>query len=106
MRNSRLCEFLLFSQKSHFSLQMNDVMKCKFLISSSIREEHETLAGLRAELQEAAHSIRQEHSDNKTLLELNRLQERCLHLEAELKEAKNQLCVSAVVCVSVHYFCF
>ena len=71
------------------------------MIYSSIKEEHETLAGLRAELQEAAHSIRQEHSDNRTLLELSRLQERCLHLENELREANNQLFSPAVIYVSV-----
>lgn len=57
----------------------------------SLEEEHRTLAGLRIELQEAAHFLRQEHSDSKTIVELNHLQERCSQLEHELKDAKEQL---------------
>lgn len=69
-------------------------------VSCRIEEEHHTLSALRAELQEAAHSLRQEHSDTKTIVELSRLQDRCLHLETELKETKNQLFTSSVNLVS------
>lgn len=65
-----------------------------------IEEEHQTLTALRADLQEAAHSLRQEHSDAKTIFELSRLQDRCLHLETELKETKTQLFASSVNRVS------
>ncbi|XP_034241448.1 uncharacterized protein LOC117645390 [Thrips palmi] len=61
-----------------------------------IEEEHHTLSALRAELQDAAHSLRQEHSDTKTIFELSRLQDRCLHLETELKETRNQLFASSI----------
>lgn len=61
-----------------------------------VENEHSTLSALRAELQEAAHSLRQEHANSKTIFELSRLQDRCLHLETELKETKNQLLSSSV----------
>ncbi|KAK3930006.1 Oral-facial-digital syndrome 1 protein-like protein [Frankliniella fusca] len=56
-----------------------------------LEEEHRTLAGLRIELQEAAQYLRQEHSDSKTIFELNCLQKRCSQLECELKETKERL---------------
>lgn len=79
--------------------QENDLVKREKDLEKKqgvLEEEHRTLAGLRAELQEAAHSLRKEHSDTKTILELKSLQDRCLHLELELKEAKNQLIVTSV----------
>lgn len=66
------------------------------MILSSLENEHRILVGLRAELQEATQSLRHEHSGTKTILELNRLQERCLHLESELNETKHRLLASSV----------